>query len=55
MIMEIKDFREMIKGKGERVESMMGGKMGVMVGGMGKEDFEDKLGEGGFVNGGVEG
>ena len=53
MIMDIKDFTEMIKRKRDRLDSMMRRKMPVMVGRMAKDHFQDNFRQGGFVNGGL--
>lgn len=53
MIMDIKDFTEMIKRKRDRMDSMMRRKMPVMVGRMAKDHFQDNFRQGGFVNGGL--
>ena len=53
MIMDIKDFTEMIKRKRDRLDSMMRRKMPVMVGRMAKDHFQDNFRHGGFVNGGL--
>ena len=53
MIMDIKDFAELIKRKRDRLDSMMRRKMPVMVGRMAKDHFQDNFRQGGFVNGGL--
>lgn len=49
MIMDIKDFAELIKRKRDRLDSMMRRKMPVMVGRMAKDHFQDNFRQGGLL------
>lgn len=53
MIMDIKDFTELIKRKRNRLDSMMRRKLPVAVGRMAKDHFQDNFRQGGFVDGGL--
>ena len=53
MIMDIKDFAELIKRKRDRLDSMMRRKLPVVVGRMAKDHFQDNFRQGGFVDGGL--